>query len=125
MLWFVPAAHNNTITLNLADVDLQPVVVRFMLKAFERNGVVVSLEWIPENSLYSYYVLIIPQPSFIIRLNRSSVQLKVLYNVLYNVSVVKTSPCGQRVYTVNELYYGKCHACTWKAQVSPSMDITA
>ena len=101
----------------LADIDLQPVIVRCVSEDFEGDGVVVTLEWIrgQENSLYTYHVDVTPQPPFIISLNRSSVQLKLLYNVPYNVSVVKTSPCGQSLrsrVTIDELYYGECPACT-------------
>ena len=100
------------LVINLADIDLQPVTVRIASENFEGNGVVVTLEWTrgQGNSLYTYHVDIIPQPSFIISLNRSSVQLRIPYNVPYNVSVVKMSPCGQSLrsrVTINELYYGE------------------
>ena len=66
------------------------------------------------DSLYTYNVSAVPQPSFIADLDENLVQLKVLYNMIYNVSVVRASPCGQRinVTTFDQLHYGECHACT-------------
>ena len=106
-------SYHNTIIIILADHGFQQttIIVRVVSEHFNRDDVKVSLEWIPENPLYSYHVHITPQPLFLtVNLSRSSVQLKVLYNVLYNLSVVKMSPCGQtRAGSIIELYYGECH----------------
>ena len=79
-----------------------------ILEHFNKDDVDVSLGW--ENSLYPYNVNITLQPSSLINLNISSaVRLKLLYNILYNVSIVIMSPCGSSV-TINEiLYYGECN----------------
>ena len=81
-----------------------------ILEHFNKDDVDVSLGW--ENSLYPYNVNITLQPSSLINLNISSaVRLKLLYNILYNVSIVIMSPCGPSV-TINEtLYYGECDTC--------------
>ena len=88
-------------------VDFESIIVRAISEGFNRDDVEVSLEWVPDNSLHTYHVNITPQPAFSMRLKRNSFRLKVEYNVLYNVSIVTVSPCGQTV-TINEiLYYGE------------------
>jgi hypothetical protein len=93
----------------LADLDFQKsTTVRTVSEHFTRDDVEVSLEWVPENSLYTYHVDVTPQPAFRMNLRRNSIRLKVEYNILYNVSIVIMSPCGQTV-TIDEIYYGECH----------------
>ena len=93
--------------INFADLDFQQAMIIF--EHFNKDDVDVSLGW--ENSLQPYYVNIALQPSLLINQTISStVRLKVLYNILYNVSIVITSPCGPSV-TINETYYGECHTC--------------
>ena len=106
-------SYHNTVILADLDFQLATITVRLISERFNRDGVevILDLEWTHENSLYSYHIHVTPQPSFIVKLNRSSVQLKVLYNLLYNVSVVNLSPCGQRVHSISELYYGECCTC--------------
>ena len=82
-------------------------MVRTIPEDFNRDNVEVTLEWVPDNSLYTYHVNITPQPAFSMRLKRNSIHLKVEYNVLYNVNIVTVSPCGQTL-TINEtLYYSE------------------
>ena len=90
-------------------------MVRAISEHFNRDNVEVTMEWVPESLLYTYHMHDIvndtPQSAFNVKLKRHSIRLKVEYNVLYNVSIVMESPCGQTV-TVNEiLYYGECHTC--------------
>ena len=76
---------------------------------FERDGIIVTLEWSHENSgtLYSYYVTVVPSVE-IVFIGRVKIQLKVSYDVLYNVSVVASSLCGQRnATTFTILHYGE------------------
>ena len=105
------AVNNVFITTAFSDIDHRPVILSIISEDFESNGVVVTLKWLTHVQLiYTYHVDIVPQPSsLIIGVNRSSVQLKILYNLAYNVSVVKMSPCGQSIATIIELYYGECH----------------
>jgi hypothetical protein len=94
----------------LADLYFQQATaVRVVSERFTRDDVEVSLEWIPENSLYTYHVDVTPQPAFRMNLRRNSIHLKVEYNILYNVSIVKVSPCGQTITMLDEIYYGKYH----------------
>ena len=74
------------------------------LKQMETDSVTVILEWVQENGT-SYNVSVVPQAS--IRFTRStSIQLTVLYNVLYNVSIV-ASLCGQNTTGISVLSYGE------------------
>ena len=87
--------------------DFESIIVRTISEDFNRDDVEVSLEWVPDSSLHTYHVNITPQPAFSMKLKRNSIRLKVEYNVLYNVSIVTVSPCGQTV-TINEIsYYGE------------------
>ena len=72
---------------------------------FGEDNVTVSLEWAHENGVM-YHVDVIPQVP--IRFLRSStiILLTVLYNMLYNVTVVG-SLCGQNsTQSVIEIYLG-------------------
>jgi hypothetical protein len=96
----------------LADLDFQKsTTVRTVSEHFTRDDVEVSLEWVPENSFYTYHVDVTPQPAFRMNLRRNSIRLEIEYNILYNVSIVIISPCGQPV-AKNEIYYGECHLGT-------------
>ena len=87
------------------------MTVRVLSDHFNTNDVELYLEWIPENILFTYQVDITPQPSSIMNVNKSSAHLRVEYNISYNVSITKVSPCGQNItISYNEtLYYGECH----------------
>ena len=87
--------------------DFESIMVRTISERFNRDDVEVTLEWVPDNSLHTYRVNITPQSAFSVRLKRNSISLKVEYNVLYNVSIVTVSPCGQAVTTNEILYYGE------------------
>ena len=103
----VDNCHGN----NLA--DFESIMVRAISEDFNRVNVEVFLEWVPDNSFHTYHVNVTPQPAFSMKLKRNSIHLKVEYNLLYNVSIVTVSPCGQTL-TINEiLYYGECHTCLW------------
>ena len=59
--------------------------------------------------LYSYHISAIPQllSHTFVKGNRTVVQIKVLYNIHYSVSILATSPCGKNNVTVfTEVYYG-------------------
>ena len=87
--------------------DFESIMVRTISEDFNRDNVEVSLEWVPDNSLHTYHVNVTPQPAFSMKLKRNSICLKIEYNVLYNMSIVTVSPCGQTL-TINEtLYYGE------------------
>jgi hypothetical protein len=93
----------------LAESDFDSTIIRTISERFNRDDVEVSLEWVPDNSFYTYHVDVTPQPGFRMNLRRNSIRLKVEYNILYNVSIVKVSPCGQMVTVLDEIYYGECH----------------
>ena len=91
----------------------------YLLDSYQKHlkEIVLRYPWSGSQGTYSTPTMSISPlnvPPVIVRLNRSSVQLKVLYNlpVLYNVSVVKMSPCEQRVHTINKICCGECHTCT-------------
>ena len=69
--------------------------VTILSEQFGKDGVIVTLEWAEENSLYSYNVSVSPQleVTFIARVR---VQVKVPYNSLYSVSVAATPPCQRQ-----------------------------
>ena len=97
------------IKLTIILTDFDSIVVRAISECFNRDNVEVTLEWIPDSLLHTYHDIVndTPQPAFSVKLKRNSIGLKVEYNVLYNVSIVTVSPCGQTL-TINEtLYYGE------------------
>ena len=72
-----------------------------MSEILESDGIRVSLEWTLENeSLYSYSVSINPLVAFMLT-ERTSLQLKVSYDTLYNVSIQSIPRCGQRNLTTS------------------------
>ena len=78
---------------------------------FDSNSVTVTLEWAQGNSLHSYQVSVVPPSRNIIssgsRSERVRLQVKALYDILYNVSVVP-SLCGHSGTTSSTtLHYGK------------------
>ena len=68
---------------------------------FGKDGVIVTLEWTEENSLYLYNVSVSPQLE-VTFIGRVGIQLKVPYNSLYNVSVVAVPPCPHQNEIVNK-----------------------
>lgn len=73
----------------------QEVNLGFLSQQFEIESVVIVLELTPLLIGYSYNVTVIPQVET--RFNGSTqVQLILLYNIEYNVSVVATHLCGQQ-----------------------------
>jgi hypothetical protein len=65
---------------------------------FDKNGVILTLEWNKTDSTYSYQVAVVPN----LPLNFSTssrVHVKVPYNSLHNVSVMVSS-CGQHNTTI-------------------------
>ena len=82
-----------------------PIVARS--EQFGMDGVTVILEWSQENNGTSHNVSVVPLVA-IWSTGSTRVQLTVLYNTLYNVSVVATL-CGRHNATTTvELSYGKC-----------------
>ena len=72
----------------------------------ETHGVSITLEWTPQVG-ESYNVTISPAIDVIFT-ERASVNLRLLYNTVYNVSVTATSLCGQLIRaTFIELHYGE------------------
>ena len=63
------------------------------------------LEWDELNPLYSVIITITPETQVDIN-SRSTARLTVAYNILYNISVIVSHPCGQSSVTVfSEVYY--------------------
>ena len=54
-----------------------------------------TLEWPQGNPLHSFQVRVVLPKVEIMFMGKVRVQLNVSYDVMYNVSVVASSPCGQ------------------------------
>ena len=68
---------------------------------FGTDDVTLTLSWANESS---YNVRVIPYLPFVF-LESASIQVRVPYNTLYNVSVLSIDLCGQN--SVFEIYYGE------------------
>ena len=78
--------------------------MRQQLIEFENDGVTAILEWDELNPIYSVNVTVIPETQ--VNVTRSTASLTVTYNVMYNVSVIISHPCGQNdVIIFSEVYY--------------------
>ena len=60
---------------------------------FDDDGVRIILEWDEVNPLYSVNVTVTPETQ--VSISNSTARLMVNYNVMYNVSVIVSHPCGQ------------------------------
>ena len=86
------------------------MIIQIVSENLERDGVIVILEWTQENhTYYSYNVSVTPHPPSTLISERMRVQLKVSYDILYNVSVLATPHCtGQgNIEAFVELHYGE------------------
>ena len=71
---------------------------------FEDDGVPVILEWDELNPLYSLSVIVIPEIQ--VNISGSATRLVMVYNVIYNVTVVVSHLCDQSSETIfSEVYY--------------------
>ena len=88
-----------------------PVNIDIVSDNFEKDGIRVILEWTQENhTSYSYNVSVTPHPASTLISERMRVELKVSYDLLYNVSVLATPHCtgqGSIVEAFIELYHGQ------------------
>lgn len=78
---------------------------------FDSDGVTATLEWAQGSSLHSYRISVVPPSRNVIssgsRSERVRLQVKALYDIQYNVSVVP-SLCGHSGTTSSTtLHYGK------------------
>ena len=88
------------------------VNIQIVSENFKRDRVEVLLEWKQENhTFHSYNISITPHVASTLISERMRVQLKVSYDILYNVSVLATPHCtGQGnnyLAALIELYYGE------------------
>ena len=83
--------------------------ITFLSEHFEIDNITVILEWTPESSLYRYNFSVVPQLEVEwFQNDNTRAHLTVVYNTLYNVSVIATHLCGQNSVTAMiELYYGE------------------
>ena len=88
-----------------------PVNIKIVSENFEKDDIRVILEWTQENhTSYSYNVSVTPHPVSTLISDRMRVELKVSYDLLYNVSVLATPHCtgqGSTVEVFTGLYYGQ------------------
>ena len=74
---------------------------------FERNGIAVTLEWMGGTRGVMYSVYSLPQLQVPITVENMVAELRLSYNVVYNVSIVATL-CGQRsLLNTVHLHYGE------------------
>ena len=79
---------------------------------FGNESVILMLEWTGEhNSVSSYSVDIFPQADIVVndRSARLILQIELLYNTLYNVSII-ASLCGKNSSSFIELHYGELNS---------------
>lgn len=98
--------YNYTLNLDLYSLpnkesSLQEISISIMSQLVmpERNGVIVTLSWTGSgySPLYRshYHITVKPQPAVInSTLGRTRFQLKLSYNILYNVTVIAVPVCG-------------------------------
>ena len=91
---------------NVYSTDPQ-VAIRVVSKRLGSDGIRVTLEWIQKNQTqYSYNVSINQNVSTELD-EMTTLQLVASYDTSYNVSILATPQCGQRIVTTSiELYYG-------------------
>jgi hypothetical protein len=82
------------------------------LVMLERDGVIVILQWTEYYSplcQFHYHIDVKPQPAVMnLTKEKTSIELKVSYNILYNVTIVAVLFCGQNnVTTSTELIYSE------------------
>ena len=79
------------------------------LTELEHDGVTITLVWDELNPLYTHYTVVItitPETHAQLNVSRSSAQLIMTYNMMYNVSVMVSHPCEQSDVTVfTRVYY--------------------
>ena len=90
---------NLSLSLNFSCTELEITVLS---EEFEEDGVIVTLEWTEINFAYSYNVSLYPKLE-ITSIGKASVQLKVPYNDLHNVSIVAILPCRHQKDTATSL----------------------
>ena len=86
-----------------------PVTTNFVSESLESDGIRVTLKWTQENvtvSFYSYSVSVSPQVPSLEFPEQTKVQLKVLYDIFYNVSFQAVPFCKQGItIAFVQLYY--------------------
>jgi hypothetical protein len=86
----------------------QNIAVTTLSKQFESEGVTVTLLLTGLDPLYSYHVSAIPQLISQTFIESAMVQVKVSYNIHYNVSILAASPCGKNNLTnFTEVFFGE------------------
>lgn len=83
------------------------MVFTSILEHFEGDIVTVTVEWMEENLIYLYNITVTPQAETTF-IGKATVQLKIIYNTFYNVSVITSSPCGSsNVTNLTDLFYSE------------------
>ena len=80
------------------------VNIQMLSEDLGRDGIQVTLEWTQDNSsFYSYNFSVTPNPVSALTTERMRVQLKVSYDIPYNVSVQATCTptCGMEASSVS------------------------
>ena len=88
----------------------QSIEVTTLSEHVGKEDITVMLKLTEINSLYSYHINAIPQLLSLkfVDDSQTMVQVKVSYNVHYNVSILAASPCGKNNVTkFTEVYYGE------------------
>ena len=88
-------------------LSVDPIIVTTS-EEYRDDNVTVAVEWTEEEGmLYNITIInIVPQIS-IESIGRTSVQLTLLYNIEYNISVEAALPCQNQVPSHVQLFYGE------------------
>lgn len=82
--------------------------INTLSEQFESNVVTVIVEWNVEESSARHYDVFIRPPAIFMYKQNTIVQLRISYNIAYNVSIESTSMmCRRNMTAVTELYYSK------------------
>ena len=87
------------------------VNVRERLVEFGIEVVSITLEWDELNPLYSVNITVMPETQ--VNISSNTAHLTVAYNMMYNVSVMVSHPCGQTNVIIfsEEYYYPHTNTC--------------
>ena len=79
------------------------------LEQLDSDGVIVTLNWTQQSTFLSYHTSVFPNLATTdLHTEVTGVQLKVLYNIRYNVTIEASHLCGKySLMTIIALYYSK------------------
>lgn len=91
-------------------LDPNEVNTSSLSEQFEREGVMITIEWTQQSSLVSFLVSVHPEVAIQLNISNSvtaSAQLVIPYNTVQNVSISAAVLCGLSSMTTIMLNYGE------------------